>query len=88
MMQRQPNPTELESMDSYIQILCRFQKSKQKVPPSSFLTKIQNRINKKSEKEILLNTSHFMYGSQNSWMVVVFPTQIFLMVVVFPIQIF
>ena len=26
MMQRQPNPTELRSMDSYIQILCRFQK--------------------------------------------------------------
>ena len=33
MMQRRPNPTELRSMDSYIQILCRFQKSKQKVPP-------------------------------------------------------
>ena len=31
MMQRQPNPTELRSMDSYNQILCRFQKSKQKV---------------------------------------------------------
>ena len=28
MMQRRPNPTELRSMDSYIQILCRFQKSK------------------------------------------------------------
>ena len=40
MMQRQPNPTELRSMDSYIQILCRFQKSKQKVPPLS-LPKIQ-----------------------------------------------
>ena len=35
MMQRRPNPTELRSMDSYIQILCRFQKSKQKVPPPS-----------------------------------------------------
>ena len=28
MMQRRPNPTELGSMDSYIQIFCRFQKSK------------------------------------------------------------
>ena len=35
MMQRQPNPMELRSMDSYIQILCRFQKSKQKVPAPS-----------------------------------------------------
>ena len=33
MMQCQPNPTELRSMDSHIQILCRFQKRKQKVPP-------------------------------------------------------
>ena len=38
MMQRQPNPTELRSMDSYIQILCRFQKSKRKVPPPSPLS--------------------------------------------------
>ena len=35
MMQRRPNCTELRLMDSYIQILCRFQKSKQKVPPPS-----------------------------------------------------
>ena len=35
MMQRQPNCTELRLMDSYIQILCRFQKSMQKVPPLS-----------------------------------------------------
>ena len=35
MMQCQPNRTELRSMDSYIQILCRFQKSKWKVPPLS-----------------------------------------------------
>ena len=35
MMPRRPNPTELRLMDSYIQILCRFQKSKQKVPPPS-----------------------------------------------------
>ena len=35
MMQRQPNCTELRSMDSYIQILCRFQKCIQKVPPPS-----------------------------------------------------
>ena len=38
MMQRWPNQTELRSMDSYIQILCRFQKSKQKVPPPSHLS--------------------------------------------------
>ena len=38
MIQRQPNPTELTSMDSYDQILCRFQKSKQKVPPLSPLS--------------------------------------------------
>ena len=38
MMQRRPNCTELSSMDSYIQILCRFQKSKQKVPPPSPLS--------------------------------------------------
>ena len=35
MIQRRPNPRELRSMDSYVQILCRFQKSKQKVPPLS-----------------------------------------------------
>ena len=34
MMQSRPNPTELRSMDSYIQILCGFQKNKQKVPPA------------------------------------------------------
>ena len=33
-------------------------------------------------------TSHFLYGNQNSWMVVVFPIQFFWTVVVFPIQIF
>jgi hypothetical protein len=38
MMQRQLNPTELRLMDSYIQILCRFQKSKRKVPPPSPLS--------------------------------------------------
>ena len=37
MLQRQPNRTELRLMDSYIQILCRFQKCKQKVPPPSLL---------------------------------------------------
>ena len=33
MLQCWPNCTEIKSMDSYIQILCRFQKCKQKVPP-------------------------------------------------------
>ena len=36
-IKRQPNPTELRLMDSYIQILCRFQKSKRKFPPPSLL---------------------------------------------------
>ena len=35
MMQQQPNCMELRLKDSYIQILCGFQKSKQKVPPPS-----------------------------------------------------
>ena len=34
MLQRRPNRTELRLMDSYIQILWRFQKCKGKVPPS------------------------------------------------------
>ena len=38
MLQRPPNRTELRSMDSYIQILCRFQKCKRKVPPPSLLS--------------------------------------------------
>ena len=33
MLQSGPNPTELRAMDFYSQILCRFQKSKRKVPP-------------------------------------------------------
>ena len=37
-LQSRPNRTELRSMDSYIQILCRFQKSKQKVPPPSLFS--------------------------------------------------
>ena len=37
MLQCRPNRTELRSMDSYIQILCRFHKSKQKVPPPLLL---------------------------------------------------
>ena len=39
MMQRRTNPTELRSMDSYIQIVCRFQKCKPKVSPPSPLKK-------------------------------------------------
>ena len=38
MMQHQPNCTELRLMDSYIQILCRFQKCKRKVSPPSLLS--------------------------------------------------
>ena len=36
MLQRQLNRTELRLMDSFIQILCRFQKCKRKVPPPDF----------------------------------------------------
>ena len=36
MLQRQPNCAELRSMDFFIQILCRFQKCKQKFSPSLF----------------------------------------------------
>ena len=38
MLQLRPNWSELRSMDSYIQILCRFQKCKRKVPPPSLLS--------------------------------------------------
>ena len=38
MLQPRPNRTELRSMDSYIQILSRFQKCKKKVPPPSLLS--------------------------------------------------
>jgi hypothetical protein len=44
MMQSWPNQTELRLMDSYIQILCIFQKSKQKVPPPLLLTLYQKRM--------------------------------------------
>ena len=33
MMHSQPNQTEKRTVDSYSQILCKFQKSKQKAPP-------------------------------------------------------
>ena len=35
MLQCRPNRTELRSMDSYIQILCRFQKCRRKVSPTT-----------------------------------------------------
>ena len=38
MLQRRLNRTELRLMDSYIQILCRFQKCKRKVPPLLLLS--------------------------------------------------
>ena len=40
MLQLRPSCTELRSMDSHTQILCRFQKCKQKVPPPSSLKKV------------------------------------------------
>ena len=60
MMQRQPNPTELRSMDSYIQILCRFQKSKRKIPPPSPLS------TKKSPFTRPLLTL-FLSGNSKNW---------------------
>ena len=38
MLQCQPNPTELRSMDYYHQIFCRFRKCKWKVPPPSLFS--------------------------------------------------
>ena len=40
MLQHRPNRTELRSMDSYSQILCRLQKSEQKVSPLSLLNNV------------------------------------------------
>ena len=45
MLQRRPNRTHLRSMDSCIQILCRFQKCKQKVPPPSLLSNEKSPFN-------------------------------------------
>ena len=58
MLQRQPNHTELRLMDSYIQILYRFQKCKREVPPPSplffFLSKptLGDQRKKSEEKKI------------------------------------
>ena len=53
MLQRRLNSTELRAMDSYIQILCRFQKSKQKVPPPSLpCTKKSPFTPRKDEKNL------------------------------------
>ena len=53
----------------------------------AFLAKIQNRSNKKSWMEILL-LSKFLVIWSKTWMVVVFPIQIFWTVVIFTIQLF
>ena len=45
MLQRRPSQTELRLMDSYIQILCTFQKCKQKVPPPSLLSNEKSPFN-------------------------------------------
>ena len=54
MMQCRLNPMELRSMDSYIQILCRFQKSKKKVPPPSPLSNEKSPFPPKDEKKFPL----------------------------------
>ena len=51
MLQRRPNRTELRLMDPYIQILCRFQKRKRKVPPPSLLS---------NEKSLLTQRKNFL----------------------------
>ena len=40
MLRCQPNRKELRLLDSYIKILCRFQKCKRKVPPPSLLSDV------------------------------------------------
>ena len=52
MLQRQPNRTVLRSMDSYIQMLSRFQECKQKVPPPSFLSNEKSPFTPKDEKNL------------------------------------
>ena len=52
MLQRQPNHTVLRSMDSYIQMLSRFQECKQKVPPPSFLSNEKSPFTPKDEKNL------------------------------------
>ena len=70
MMQQRPNATELRSMDSYIQILCRFQKCKRKVPPPSLLCNEKSPISKVTTDlvRIFMNKSlkDVMYWNQKS----------------------
>ena len=54
MLQRRPNRTELRSMYSYIQILCRFQKNKLKVPQPSPLITQKSSPPPKDEKNLPL----------------------------------
>ena len=55
-LQRWPNRTELRSMDSYIQILCIFQKWKRKVPPPLLLSNEKSPFNPPKE-----DFSHLIY---------------------------
>ena len=52
MLQRRPNCTVFRSMDSYIQILCRIQKCKQKVPPLSLLNNEKSPLTQRSMDKI------------------------------------
>ena len=66
MLQRRPNPTELRSMDSFIQILCRFQKCKQKVPPPSLPCTKKSPFTPTKES-IDLNSVGFSQGCIIGW---------------------
>ena len=57
MLQRRPNWTELRSMDSYIQILCRFQKCKPKVPQPSLLRNEKPTFNPPCNLDIRIHRS-------------------------------
>ena len=64
MLQCGPNRTELRSMDSFIQILCRFQKSNQKVPPLSLpCTKNHPLLRNMQEKYIFSPQSLLLCGA-------------------------
>ena len=64
MLQRQPNCAELKLMDFFIQILCRFQKCKQKVPPPSPLKNQPWGTKRKNlKKNLLLKKTPFLFFS-------------------------
>ena len=64
MLQLRPNQTELRSMDYYHQILCRFWKCKQKVPPPSPLSTQKSPFTPpKDEKNLVIEQGHPVYSA-------------------------